>query len=149
MQTVREIMSTNIAHVTPEDNVYEAATTMREHNIGMVPVMDNGSLLGVITDRDIVLRSVADRKPNSSRVSEIMTNQLVYGTPDMTVEEAARIMAEGQVRRLPIVENSQVIGMISLGDLALSPENAQQAEVALSEISETHHPDVSSDVELR
>lgn len=150
MKTVREIMSTDVVHLSPQDNIYEAAAIMKDRNIGMIPVIENGALTGVVTDRDLVLRGVAERKPNSSSIRDVMSDKLVYGTPDMSVEEAAQIMAEAQVRRLPILENDQLVGVVSIGDVALQQPNENQvAGEALSEISETHNPEVSSDVQLR
>ncbi|MBS7529897.1 CBS domain-containing protein [Hazenella sp. IB182353] len=147
MATLRDVMTSNIQSVTAQDNVYEVASMMRQNNIGMVPVLENGVLKGVVTDRDLVTRGIANKKANSSSISEVMSNQLVVGTPDMTVEEAARIMADAQVRRLPVVENNQIVGVVSLGDLALQPTAQDDAAVALNEISETHNPQASNDLQ--
>ena len=81
MAQLRDIMTTQIAAVSPQDNVYQAASMMKQHNIGMVPVVENGQLRGVITDRDLVIRGIADRKPNSQQVAEVMTDAPVTDTP--------------------------------------------------------------------
>lgn len=147
MRTLREIMTTDVNYVTPEDNVYEVARLMKEHNIGMVPVVENGVLKGILTDRDIVIRGIAEKNPNSSAVSEIMTQNPVYGTPDMSVHEAAQIMANAQIRRLPVVENNQLVGVVSLGDIAVREPFQDEAGWALNQISQTHNPNVSSDLQ--
>jgi CBS domain-containing protein len=147
MHTLREVMSTNVEAVSPQDNVYEVANKMRGSNVGMIPVVENGELKGVITDRDLVTRGIAGKKPNSSSVSDIMSTNLVYGTPDMTVDEAAELMARAQVRRLPVVENNRVVGVVSIGDLAVQPQFQDEASQALNEISETHNPNASNDLQ--
>jgi CBS domain-containing protein len=146
MHTLREIMSTDVEYVTPQDNVFEVASKMRASNIGMVPVVENGVLKGVITDRDLVVRGIAGKHPNSGSVEEIMSTSLVTGTPDMTVDEAARLMAEAQVRRLPIVENNRLVGVVSIGDMAVREPHQTEASQALNEISETHNPNASNDL---
>jgi CBS domain-containing protein len=146
MHKVRDIMSTNIAHLSPDDNLFEAATIMRDENIGMVPVCENGHLKGIITDRDIVTRGIAEKKPNSCQINDIMSSQLVYGTPDMSVDEAAEKMAEAQIRRLPIVDQNQLVGVVSLGDLAVRSPYQNEASDALSEISESHNPYTSNNI---
>ncbi|MCH5583596.1 CBS domain-containing protein [Shimazuella sp. AN120528] len=146
MHKLRDIMSTDIAHLSPDDNLFEAATMMRDENVGMIPVCENGQLKGIITDRDIVTRGIAEKKPNSSTLHDIMSSQLVYGTPEMSVDEAAQKMAEAQIRRLPIVDQNQLIGVVSLGDLAVRSPYQNEASDALSEISETHNPHTSNDL---
>lgn len=148
MSTLRDIMSTHVNYVTPQDNVFEVARIMKENNIGMVPVVENGMLRGILTDRDIVIRGIAEKNPNSSTVSEIMTQNPVYGTPEMSVDEAAQIMANAQIRRLPVVENNQLVGVVSLGDLAVRDSFQNEAGWALNQISQTHNPNVSSDLQL-
>lgn len=147
MNQLRDIMSTDVAYCSPQDNVYEAASLMKDHNVGMIPVVENGVLKGVVTDRDLVIRGIAERKPNSMTVGQIMSNQLLTGTPDMSIDEAARLMAEAQVRRLPVVENNKLVGIVSLGDLAVQGRYEDEAGRALNEISETHNPRVSNDIQ--
>ncbi len=147
MNQLREIMGKDVAYCSPQDNIYEAATLMKEHNVGMIPVVENGVLKGVVTDRDLVIRGIAERKPNSTSVGQVMSSQLLTGTPDMSVDEAARLMAEAQVRRLPVVENNKLVGVVSLGDLAVTDRYEDVAGQALNEISETHNPRVSNDIQ--
>jgi CBS domain-containing protein len=139
MSTLRDVMTTNVEFCTPVDNVFEVALKMKELNVGAIPICEDDHLLGMITDRDIVIRGVAEKKPGSCQVTDIMSDHLVTGTQDMSTEQASKLMAEKQIRRLPIVENSKLIGIVSLGDLAVRNESDEQAGYALSEISEQDH----------
>lgn len=137
MSQLRDIMTDQVASVSPEDNVYRAASLMKEYNVGMIPVEENGSLKGVITDRDIVLRSVADQNNEVVSVGEVMSQgNLVTGSPDMSVDEASRLMAQHQIRRLPVVENNRLVGVVALGDIAVRDHLSDEAGQALSNISE-------------
>ncbi|MFD9627058.1 CBS domain-containing protein [Peribacillus muralis] len=136
MTALRDIMSTDVDFCTVEDNIYEAAVKMKEHGVGVIPVLDNGQLVGVITDRDIVIRCVAGKKPNSTRITDVMSTHLITGTSDMLVDEAEELMGNEQIRRLPIVENGKLIGIIALGDLAIHKQTSSEAGIALSSISE-------------
>lgn len=136
MTTVRELMSTNIVYCTPLDNVYEAAVKMKEEDIGMIPVVENDQVIGLVTDRDLVVRGIAEKHPGSNQITNIMTTQIVSVSPDDVVEKASELMARYQIRRLPVIEHGQIVGMLSLGDLATTQYADDQAGVALSEISE-------------
>ncbi|SFA51576.1 CBS domain-containing protein [Parageobacillus thermantarcticus] len=138
---VQDIMTKNVATVSPNQTVQEAAQIMSQKNIGALPVVENGQVKGMITDRDITLRTSAQGKnPASTSVSEVMTNRVVTGTPNMSVQEAANVMAQNQVRRLPIVENNQLQGIVALGDIATNSASDQAAEQALTNISEPSQP---------
>jgi CBS domain-containing protein len=139
MGDIRKIMTSNIEACTLLDNVFEVAVKMKEHDVGAIPVVDGDTLVGIITDRDIVVRGVAEKKPGSSRVEEVMSGKLVTVSPETSTDEATRLMAEHQIRRLPVVEGDKLVGIVSLGDIALNPQSDSQAEVALSEISEHEH----------
>ncbi|WP_156183038.1 CBS domain-containing protein [Mesobacillus campisalis] len=136
MGEIRKIMTSNIEACTMLDNVFEVAVKMKENDVGAIPIVDGETLVGMITDRDIVVRGVAEKKPGSSKVEEIMSSQLVTVSPETSADEAARLMAEHQIRRLPVVEGNRLVGIVSLGDLALNPQSDSQAEIALTEISE-------------
>lgn len=138
MQTVKDVMTTDIQYCTPLDNVYEVALKMKEHNIGVVPICEDGLLLGVITDRDIAIRGVGSKRPGSTKVTDIMSEKLVTAPVDMSIDEASALMAEEQIRRLPIVDGQRLVGMVSLGDLAVRDSFFQYAAKALGEISECH-----------
>lgn len=139
MQTVRDVMTTSVEACTTLDNVYEVASKMKELNVGAIPIVDNGQVMGMITDRDLVIRGIAERKPNSQKVTDVMSDHLVTASPDMSVEEASQLMAQHQVRRLPVVENGQLVGIVALGDLATNKYSDQKAGMALAEISEPLH----------
>jgi CBS domain-containing protein len=138
---VQDIMTKNVATVSSNQTVQEAAQIMSQKNIGALPVVENGQVKGMITDRDITLRTSAQGKnPASTPVSEVMTNRVITGTPSMSVPEAANVMAQNQVRRLPIVENNQLQGIVALGDIATDSASDQAAEQALTNISEPSQP---------
>ncbi len=136
MRNIRQIMTDSVESCTMLDNVYEVALKMKEYNIGAIPIVDGEELVGMITDRDIVVRGVAEKKPGSSKVEEIMSDHLITVTPETSMEDATRVMAEHQIRRLPVVEGSKLVGMVSLGDIALDSQMDKGAEDALTEISE-------------
>ena len=138
MQTVRDIMSTDVQYCTPLDNMYEVAVKMREFNVGAIPIVDQGRLVGMITDRDLVVRGIAEKHPGSTAVTEVMSRELVTVSPDDSVQKAADIMARHQIRRLPVVEGGRLVGIVALGDLATNRYSDERAGRALSEISEQH-----------
>jgi CBS domain-containing protein len=135
--SLRQIMTTNVETVTLKDNVYEVAVKMRDHNVGVIPVVDeNNHCIGVITDRDIVTRGLAEKREGSAAIEQVMSTELICGTPDMSVDEAAKLMAEKQIRRLPVVENGCLAGIVAMADLAVRNNYMDEAGYALSEISE-------------
>lgn len=138
MEKIRDIMTDDVDCCSLLDNVYEVAVKMKELNVGAVPIVDQGKIVGMITDRDIVLRCVAEKHPASSKVEDIMSSDLITISPDATSKEAVRLMAEHQIRRLPVVEEGKLIGIVSLGDFAVRELTDDQAKTALSEISETN-----------
>ena len=137
MPNLQEIMTNNVFTISENQSVQEAAAVMSQNNIGAVPVVNSsGQLTGMITDRDIALRTTAQGESAGTPVSQAMTaQQIVQGTPEMDVHEAAQLMAQQQIRRLPVVQNGQVVGMVALGDLAVKDQFANEAEQALSSIS--------------
>ena len=134
---LREIMTSTVVRINPEESVAVAARTLARYNIGALPVCGgDGRLCGLVTDRDLVTRCIAaGRQPGSTRVSEIMTTNVVSARPDMDTGAAAYLMGRQQIRRLPVVENGKLCGIVSLGDLAGHEESAYDASDALSEIS--------------
>ncbi|ALS21537.1 CBS domain-containing protein [Paenibacillus sp. YK5] len=135
-RTLREIMTTDCATVTLQDNVYEAAVKMKQEDTGFIPVVDGKKLIGVLTDRDIVIRGLAEKREGSAAIKEVMSDKVVSVTPETTVDEAAKIMADEQIRRLPVVENGNLVGIVSIGDLAVRSIYENEAGEALSQISE-------------
>jgi CBS domain-containing protein len=122
---VRELMTAAPVAVAPSEPVYEAAKAMRKHGIGAVLVEDKGKLAGLLTDRDIAVRVLAERRdPRQVPVSEVASSEdIVVLGPDDDTDEAARLMADRAVRRIPVVEDGAAIGMISLGDLELTRQD--------------------------
>jgi CBS domain-containing protein len=139
MEKIRDIMTDDVECCSLLDNVYEVAVKMKELNVGAIPIVDESKLVGMITDRDIVIRGVAEKNPGSTKVEKVMSNKLVTATAEMTTKEAARLMSENQIRRLPVVEGEKLIGIVSLGDFATHDLTDEQAGQALSEISEQHN----------
>lgn len=140
MSDLRTIMTKDVVTVSLADNAFEVAEKMEQLNVGVIPVVENGNLVGMITDRDLVLRGYAQKRSGSASVEELMTRDIVVGTPDMSHDEAARLMAERQIRRLPVVENGRLVGIVSIGDLAVRNELADEAGEALSMISQPSSP---------
>lgn len=136
MEIIRDIMTDDVESCSLLDNVFEVAQKMKELNVGAIPIVDQDQLVGMITDRDIVLRCIAEKHPPSSKVEEIMSKDLITITADQSTREAVRLMAEHQIRRLPVVEGKRLIGIVSLGDFAVRDLTDDQAKQALSEISE-------------
>ena len=136
--TVKDLMSGLVIRIHDKENVSVAARTLTHYNIGAMPVCgSDGRLCGVVTDRDIVTRCMAQgRDPEKTTVRQIMTPQVVSVSPDMDSGAAAHLMGRRQVRRLPVVEDGKVCGMLSLADLANREESIYDAADALSDITE-------------
>jgi len=135
---VREIMSKDIASLRSDDSIERAAQLMKQYNCGSIPVCTQDKIIGIVTDRDIAVRSVASGVDVSQqKVSEVMTDNVVFASPEMDVNDAARLMSDRQIRRLPIVENNSLIGIVALGDISLEPACQDCAEDALKNISMT------------
>lgn len=139
-QQLRDVMTTNVQCCNPQDQVSQAAMMMKQLNVGSVPVCENQSVIGMITDRDIVLRCVAENLPATTSVQQVMTRDVVTAPPDMSADKAAHLMSEKQIRRLPVVENGQLIGIVAIGDLATRHPSAEEAGHALSDISSPSQP---------
>ncbi len=137
-ETIREIMTTDVITVKVNDSVIKAAQIMSHYNIGAVPVMDaNNQIVGILTDRDIVLRTVANGgNLDQVQIQQVMTTNIVTTSPGAGIDEASQLMASQQIRRLPVVENDRLLGMVSLGDLATDRTAADEAGDALHQISE-------------
>ena len=134
---VRDIMTKPAIHISPGESAEAAARTLAHYNIGILPVCSNdGKLCGLVTDRDLVIRCMASGKaPFQTTVREVMTNQVVAVQPDMETGVAAHLMGRQQIRRLPVVENGKLCGMVSLGDLAKREDSVMDAADALNDIS--------------
>ena len=134
---LRDIMAHPVVRIHPEESVAVAARILARYNIGLLPVCGgDGRVCGVVTDRDLVTRCIASgRQPASTQVREVMTTQVVAVRPDMDAAAAAYLMGKQQIRRLPVVENGRICGMVSLGDLAGREETGNDAKGALADIS--------------
>jgi CBS domain-containing protein len=141
MAKVREMMTADPEQVDREAMVDEAARVMRDLNVGAVPVVADGKVQGIVTDRDITVRVLAeDRSPAEVRAGDIASANVITVSPDTNMEHAARLMAEHQVRRLPVVEDGRLVGMLSLGDLSVEG-SAREAGEALRDISTPSEPE--------
>lgn len=132
-KTVREVMTPAPLTLSAKETVAEAARLMREHDIGTVLLMnDDKTLCGIVTDRDIVVRAIADgRNPDSTPLESICSREITELSPDAPVGEAVAIMRERAIRRIPVTEDGKAVGIVSIGDLAIS----QDPESALGAIS--------------
>jgi CBS domain-containing protein len=130
--TIREVMSGQPVGLPSSATLAEAARTMRDEDIGDVLVMDGDRICGVVTDRDIVVRGIADDgDANARTLDDICSHELISVAPDERIEEAARVMAEHAVRRLPVVEDGHAVGIVTIGDLAIE----RDPRSALADIS--------------
>ena len=136
---VRDVMRSPVICVGPGQTVESAAKVLERYRIGALPVCTSqGMLCGMVTDRDLVVRCLAMGKlPSETCVREIMTKQVICVKPDMEAAVAAHLMGRKKVRRLPVVEDGKVKGIVSLDDLAATEQNAYDAADALGEISAT------------
>ena len=133
---VSEVMTSFPDTLDAEASIREAARLMRDGDYGVVPIIDiNGSLIGIVTDRDIVVKAVAGGSDIDAPVRQCMTQQPDTVGADTTMEDAMRLMAKRQVRRLPVLENGRLIGMVSFGDIATSPESDHKKADTLAELS--------------
>lgn len=138
---VKDIMTKSVAYINPASNIVEAAQLMQKHNVGSIPVMDQNGILGIVTDRDIVVRNIAHGKdPHTTPVRDVMTSQVATVSPDMDIRDVSSLMAQQQIRRVPVVENNKLVGMVSIGDLATNRWADTEAAEALTEISKPSKP---------
>lgn len=142
MVKIRDIMTDKVACVNPQTSVIEVAQLMQKHDVGSVPVCEGQKIMGVVTDRDIVVRNIAHGKdPHVTPVRDVMTTNVQSISPEMSLNQAAGIMADHQIRRLPVVENDRLIGMVSLGDLATRAKYDVELARTLGEISHPSQPE--------
>jgi CBS domain-containing protein len=133
---VRELMTPDPATVGPDTTLGEVATLLKQEDCGSLPVVENSRLVGIITDRDIVIRAVAAGKdPKKTRVSDVMSADPVTIKPDDAVDEARKVMAERQIRRLPVVENGHLVGIVVIAQIARA-ESEHETGQTIKEISE-------------
>lgn len=134
---IHETMTTDVCIASPSESIRDAARIMAEIDAGVLPVGDNDRLVGMITDRDIVLRAVAKGKGPDTPVRDVMSPEVYYCFEDQELDEVAANMAHIKVRRLPVVNRGKrLVGIVSLGDIALSDDPSTSANAALCSISE-------------
>lgn len=141
-KNVSDVMSTNVVPVSLDKHVYDVALNMKEHDTGFIPIVeteDHRKLVGVVTDRDLVLRGIASKNPGSTKVREVMTADVHTVNSTASIDEAAKLMAAHQVRRLPVVDNGELVGILSLGDIATESSSQNHAGNTLTDISEPSH----------
>ena len=132
---IRDVMTSNPRTVSPSDTIQNAARIMRDEDTGAVPVVENGRPVGMVTDRHIVVRAVANGELNRP-VRDVVSGNVVTARPDMSTKEAAQLMSEYQVRRLPVIENDCLVGIVSIGDLAVKEADDKRMGDVLQEISQ-------------
>jgi len=134
---LKEIMTQDVELIHPDDSLQTAAQKMRDRDIGFLPVCDGDRLIGVVSDRDIIVRVIAEgRDPKAMMGRNLVTAPVIYCFEDQDVDEAARIMQENQIRRLVILNrDKRLVGVVSLGDLAMNRPPDQSGEV-LQSVSE-------------
>ena len=137
MNTLRDIMTPSPATVDISDSVITAAQMMRDEDIGAVPVLSEQVVRGIITDRDITTKVIAEGiDPETAQVGEYMSTHVITGRPDMSINDAIELMGREQIRRLPIVDQNRLVGIVSIGDLAIEANADEEVEDALEEISQ-------------
>ena len=135
---VRHVMASDPKTARPEMNAFDAAALMSSYDVGSIPIVDDVGFVGIVTDRDLVLRVLAARKqPQDTRLGDVVTRSTVTVSPDETVAEARRLMAEHRVRRLPVCKAGDLVGIVSLGDVAVADRSTRAVGETLRDVSES------------
>ena len=136
MQQLKDLMSRDVKVIGPDMSIRDAARKMRDGDFGMMPVGENDRMIGTISDRDIAIRAVAEGKDAGTKVRDVMSDGIAWAYEDDSVERAAMIMSEHQVRRLPVVDREKrLVGIVALGDFAVESSEIRPTSLALAEIS--------------
>ena len=134
---VRDAMTERIAKAEPDTTLEEIAMMMKTENTGAIPVVHEDELIGIVTDRDIVMRCVADGgDPSDMTAEEIVSEEVETIDPDSDIDEALELMSEKQIRRLPVVDNGELVGMLSIGDIAVKQGDQEESGRALKDVSQ-------------
>jgi CBS domain-containing protein len=137
MKQIKELMSRDVQVIGPDETIAEAARRMAEGDFGMLPVGENDRMIGAISDRDIAVRGLGAGLDGKAKVRDVMSQGVCWAYDDESVDEAAKIMSDKQIRRLPIVNrDKRLVGILSLGDIAVKKTEQKPAAQALSAISE-------------
>ena len=138
MQQLKDLMSRDVKVISPDMSIKDAARKMRDGDFGMMPVGEDDRMIGTLSDRDIAIRAVADGMDADTKVRDVMSEGIAWAYEDDSVEQAAKIMSEWQVRRLPVVDrDKRLVGIVALGDFAVESSDIQPVAEALSEISKS------------
>jgi CBS domain-containing protein len=138
---IRDVMTESVVTATPETSVREVAETMRERNVGSVVLVENGQPVGFVTDRDLAVSVLADGRDPSDRACDHASAPVVTAAPDMDITEAAELMVEHGIRRLPVLEGGELIGIVTLDDLAVRTGDAELAMNLASSITRAALPE--------
>ena len=143
MQTIQDVMTRDVQTVSPQETIQRAAQLMDELNVGAIPVLEGDKLVGMITDRDITVRSVAvGQNPTSTKIGDVMSTDVRTCTTDQSVQDVLDQMADVQIRRIPVLDDSgQIVGIVSLGDVAT--RHSADVDRTLDQISSPSEPDRS------
>jgi CBS domain-containing protein len=135
-KTVRDVMTPGVRAAAVTESLADAAQRMKDEDVGSLPVVEDDRLVGIVTDRDIVVRAVAERvDPQSVKVGDVASRELVVVEPEQDLDEALALMARHQVRRLPVVEEGRLVGMLAQADVALEAKEKRVGET-VEEISQ-------------
>ena len=130
MASIRDLMTSNPTTCPPSATAVDAAKAMANEDVGPIPVAEGDRLVGIVTDRDLVVRVLAEgRDPTSTTLQEVMASDLTTVEPDTQLEEALELMSENQVRRLPVVEGGRLVGIVAQADIARAADEEQTGEV--------------------
>lgn len=130
MASIKDLMTTNPTTCPPSATVVEVARVMKQEDVGSVPVVEGDQLVGMVTDRDIVIRVIADGKDvEATTVSDVGSSDVVTVDPDTSIDQALDLMSENQVRRLPVVEGGQLVGIVAVADVARAADEEKTGEV--------------------
>lgn len=140
---VKDIMTKDVAYVNPATTVIEAAQLMQKHNVGSIPVCDQSGVIGIITDRDIVVRNIAHgNDPKVTPVKDVMTCEVASVAPDADIKDVFRMMSTSQIRRLPVLDNNKLVGIVALGDIATEAKQDVEISGTLADISSPSKPEM-------
>jgi CBS domain-containing protein len=129
---IRDVMTPNPQSIQPSTTVQEAAKLMRDQDVGPIPIVENGSVTGIVTDRDIVIRAIAEgADPKTTQLGQVVSGELHAVAPEDPVERAIAVMREKAIRRVPVLEGDKLVGVLSIGDLAIE----RDADSALADIA--------------
>ena len=137
MEKLKDVMTSEVQVISPDATIRQAAQKMHEGDFGMMPVAENDRMIGAISDRDIAVRGIAEGKGPDTPVRDVMSEGITWAYEDDSIERAAEIMSEHQIRRLPVVSREKrLVGIVALGDFAVESSDLKPAAEALAEISQ-------------